>query len=249
MLVLFSPYIKLHARLKDNLLLHKENTKLEIIIVFGKNEEKIEKSLSKIEFEFLAQFPNIEIRYNSRLHAKYYENDNTSIFSSMNLYEHSHNNNIEFGIQVSVFGNKIGKDAHEYFWGVYQNSDLMFKKKPEYNKTFAGLKSTYTHSKVEVDKLSEVYKDKEKSFSDNYSSKIDSTKINFISITKLSESIGVNKKELDTLFEQKAWISKEGKSWKLTDEGVKVGGIIKKWQKGEYIAFPENIKEKINLQQ
>ena len=40
-LIIISPFIKLHSRIKDILKSKKENDKLKITIVFGKNEGKI----------------------------------------------------------------------------------------------------------------------------------------------------------------------------------------------------------------
>ena len=70
-LVLISPFIQIHERLKYFLNQKLELPNLEILIVFGKNEDNVSKSLSKDDLEFLKRFPNIEIRYNKRLHAKY----------------------------------------------------------------------------------------------------------------------------------------------------------------------------------
>ena len=78
-LVLISPFIQIHERLKYFLNQKLELPNLEILIVFGKNEDNVSKSLSKDDLEFLKRFPNIEIRYNKRLHAKYYSNENSAI--------------------------------------------------------------------------------------------------------------------------------------------------------------------------
>lgn len=75
-----------------------DNPELEIIVVFGKNEDDISKSMSQEDFNFFKEFPNIEIRYEKRLHAKYFANEENAILTSMNLYGYSQDNNIEFGI-------------------------------------------------------------------------------------------------------------------------------------------------------
>src|SRR5687768_16965582 len=74
-LAFFCPYFKLHDRLRDCLKLRKEDHKLRVAIVFGKNEDDPSKSLAKDDFEFLKTFPNIVIAYEKRLHAKYYSNE------------------------------------------------------------------------------------------------------------------------------------------------------------------------------
>lgn len=65
-LILISPYIKLHERYISTLMSKKENHSLEITLVFGKNEEDISKSMRQEDFDFFKDFPNIEIRYEKR---------------------------------------------------------------------------------------------------------------------------------------------------------------------------------------
>src|SRR5690625_1598201 len=83
-LILISPYIKLHDRYISTLQAKKDNPNLELIILFGKNEEDMSKSMKQEDFNFFKEFPNIEIRYEKRLHAKYYCNDLSAILTSMN---------------------------------------------------------------------------------------------------------------------------------------------------------------------
>src|SRR6185312_1652260 len=87
-LYLISPYIKLHNRYSSELKEKINNAELKIVIVFGKNEDDISKSMKQEDFNFFKQFPNIEIRYEKRLHAKYYANENLAILTSMNLYNY-----------------------------------------------------------------------------------------------------------------------------------------------------------------
>lgn len=169
-LVIISPFIKLHQRIKDCLKKKQTEPKLKITVVFGKNEDNISKSLGKEEFEFLSEFPNIEIKYEPRLHAKYYANESSAILSSMNLYEYSQNNNIEFGILTkatilgelasNVIGESLDKDAFSYFGSVMDNSETKFKKTPQFDQKLLGLSKKYSHSEIEVDKLSNQFETK-----------------------------------------------------------------------------------------
>lgn len=164
-LVIISPFIKLHSRFVDELKNKKDHHELKIILVFGKNENKISKSLNNDDFEFLKDFPNIEIKYEPRLHAKYYANESTALLSSMNLYDFSQNNNIEFGILTKVsyvgsltgLGDKIDKEAYCYFDKVISNSKILYKRCPFYEDKMMGFKKKYTHSNIEVDELSEHF--------------------------------------------------------------------------------------------
>jgi hypothetical protein len=159
-LLIVSPFIKLHSRFKNSLKAKKELDKLEIKILFGKNEKDISKSINKEDFEFLKEFPNIEISYNEHLHAKYYSDENKAVLSSMNLYEYSQNNNIEFGILTnpSLFstftGDSLDDDALEYFQQVVKDSQLLFQKKPKYESNLGGLRKKYITSETLVDNLS-----------------------------------------------------------------------------------------------
>jgi hypothetical protein len=109
-LVLISPFIDLDARVMDALNEKKGLHNFELYVLFGKNENNYLKSIKKDSLEFLKEFPNIEIRYNDRLHAKFYQNDYEYIMTSLNLYDYSLANNIEVGIRVEyAFKGLMGK--------------------------------------------------------------------------------------------------------------------------------------------
>ena len=55
-----------------NRYLHHE---LEIIVIYGKNPDNKTKSLSDEDLKFFKSFPNIQIRYEKRLHAKFFANE------------------------------------------------------------------------------------------------------------------------------------------------------------------------------
>lgn len=165
-LFIISPYIKLHHRIIERLKSKISNPKLEIYIVFGKNENDLTKSLTSDDFELLKQFPNIEIRYEKRLHAKFYANESSQILTSMNLYNYSHDNNIEAGVKTefNFLGNIASKmilsentfdqEAWDYFCGVVNNSDLLFKNEPEYESALFGITKKYKGIKNVKDTLS-----------------------------------------------------------------------------------------------
>jgi hypothetical protein len=180
-LVLISPYIKLHERYASILKTKMNSHKLHITIVFGKNEEDYSKSMIEEDFNFFKEFPNIEIRYEKRLHAKYYSNEHVGILTSMNLHKYSQDNNIEAGIMTepsstinqlvnSVSGDKsLDAQTSEYFDRVIEQSDVLYKRVPTYKKQYLGLKEKFVSSTVEVDLLSEFFNSKADSKS--YSSK------------------------------------------------------------------------------
>lgn len=99
-LLLVSPFIDLDSRIKDALKEKINNPNFKLRVLFGKNEGNIYRSIKNDSLEFLKQFPNVEIRYNDRLHAKYYQNDTHFLITSLNLYDYSLANNIECGFMV-----------------------------------------------------------------------------------------------------------------------------------------------------
>ena len=178
-IILISPYIKLHDRYASTLRTKITDPKLEITIVFGKNEDDISKSMKQEDFNFFKEFPNIQIRYEKRLHAKYYASESSAIMTSMNLYSYSQDNNIESGVmtKATLLGNLAsnfmtnvtGEDSFDnqawaYFKRVIDQSELLFHKVPQFDKGAfgTGLNKKYLSSKIEIDKLSDFFADKPK---------------------------------------------------------------------------------------
>lgn len=171
-IILISPFIKLHPQIRDLLKSKKGDPNIFVTIVFGKNEDDITESLHKADFEFFKEFANIEIRYNPRLHAKYYANENKAILSSMNLHEYSQNNNIEFGVVVDKQGvlalkgrllnDVLDADAFNFFDDVIESSEVKFNREPRpklKDKLIKLRKGAYTHSETTIDELSKLFKD------------------------------------------------------------------------------------------
>lgn len=282
-IILISPYIKLHDRYASVLRTKKDNPKFAITVVFGKNEEDLSRSMKQEDFNFFKEFPNIEIRYEKRLHAKYYSSESSAILTSMNLYNFSQDNNIEAGVMTkatllgdiasNILTNVTGEDSFDktasiYFQRVIEQSDLLFKKVPEYESTMLGLSKKYKSSKTEVDLLTDFFANRTKyeniSKKDNYEKKQNSeikttaeikiekitetiapTQISadtkFISTTALSKELGLSSKDLFAKFEQMNWIEKKNNDWTITTVGKNKGAQTKKGQYGEYIAWPESI--------
>jgi hypothetical protein len=159
-LFLVSPYIDLDPKIKDAIKTHQDKPEFKLSILFGKADSEYCNSFKKESFEFLSAFPNIDIRYNERLHAKYYENDFDYIITSMNLYNYSLANNIEIGlkgfksskgllsqavdkpfelliqgidaIKTEVVGMEIGKTPSAKFLEIFKGSTMVYKTEPKY---------------------------------------------------------------------------------------------------------------------
>ncbi|MFC2110874.1 phospholipase D family protein [Bacteroidota bacterium] len=178
-LILISPYIKLPERFISKLKAKINNYKLKIIIVFGKNEDDMSKSMKQGDFNFFKELPNIQIRYQNNLHAKYYANEKASLLTSMNLHGFSHANNIEVGVLSkrniigklanNVISNVSGEDsfdteASKYFHNrVIDQSVLLFNKEPDYEDRAIGIGRKYSKtSSIRHDELSEFFANKPK---------------------------------------------------------------------------------------
>ncbi len=157
-LLLVSPFIDLDKRIQDALREKIVKHDFELLVLFGKNEDNYFKSIKKDSFEFFKQFPNVEIRYNERLHAKFYLNDYSYIMTSLNLYDYSLAKNIEVGIKgnyaskgligkvidgtdtlINQGVDKVRKDVFglgqevnpiEKFETIFKDSTLLYKNEP-----------------------------------------------------------------------------------------------------------------------
>lgn len=98
-LVLISPYLKLNDRIKE-LLADKDRMKIDIRIIYGKNE------LHPSEISWLNELSYVRTSFCKNLHAKCYLNENKCIITSMNLYEFSQINNNEMGILLDKNNDK-----------------------------------------------------------------------------------------------------------------------------------------------
>jgi len=93
-LILISPFLKLNDRIKE-LLQDKNRLKIDVRIVYGKNE------LQPEEINWLRELTYVRTSFCKNLHAKCYLNEETCIITSLNLYEFSQVNNNEMGVALS----------------------------------------------------------------------------------------------------------------------------------------------------
>jgi phosphatidylserine/phosphatidylglycerophosphate/cardiolipin synthase-like enzyme len=92
-LILISPYLQFHPRIKDHI--HNLNVqKKDIRIVYRENKLQVEES------NWLEEQIGVRTSILSSLHAKCYLNEKEAIVTSMNLYSFSQQNNDEMGILV-----------------------------------------------------------------------------------------------------------------------------------------------------
>lgn len=166
-LLIVSPYIKLDKYFKELFDHHLHNHKLHLLLVFGKNEKNVKKSMSQVDFDYFQQFPNISIIYVPNLHAKYYGNEKKGVITSINLYDYSFKNNIEFGVfsEQSLF-NKFSSNADNEAWETcmdiaYQH-EVIFIRRPVYKikKGILGTSKDYNRSETLLNATDDFYGEK-----------------------------------------------------------------------------------------
>lgn len=91
-LLLVSPYLQIHERLKSILKNTLVNEKVKIYIVTRQDSKK--------DIEWLESYKNVTVDYVSTLHSKYYLNETEALITSMNLYHYSMVNNYEIGVSI-----------------------------------------------------------------------------------------------------------------------------------------------------
>ena len=167
-LIIISPYIQLGDYLKDNIFKqHLNNSKLHILIGFGKNEHNKERSFRREEIEYFLNFPNITIVYIPELHGKYYANEKQSVITSMNLLDYSLVNNVEFGVLAEkaltdlINKNNFFETSKNTIMSVLDSGYTIFAKRPNYNKKFLGLAKDYVGSTVHLDLVDDMLSNRE----------------------------------------------------------------------------------------
>lgn len=160
-----SPFIKLDSFVRQVFDKVKSNPEVHLILVFGKNEGYKQKSLCKEDFEYFKEFKNISILYNKNLHAKYYCNENEGLITSLNLYDYSMINNIEFGVHFidNILNptDKLFKQSENYTDElIFEKCEVVFTKEPFYTDKYFGLKKEYTNSMITYDISDDFFKGK-----------------------------------------------------------------------------------------
>ena len=217
-LILISPYLQFHQRVKD----HLENLniqKKDIRIIYRENK------LQVAESNWLESQIGIRTSLCSSLHAKCYINENEAIVTSMNLYSFSQQNNDEMGIHVT-------KEKDE---------DL-------YNDIYAEVQRLLTISeeiRVSVKKVDKnIEKESEKTISEIVQTK-DNSKSKLLTTKELSQVTGLSSRKVNSWFTNKKLMYKKDDDWVTTKRGKEAGGIEKSGQYGQFIIWPEDITKHI----
>ena len=167
-LIIISSYIQLGDYLKDNVFKQLlNNTKLHILIGFGKSTSNGEENCKREDIEYFLGFPNITMVYIPQLHGQYYANEKQSVITSMNLLDYSLENKVEFGVLAEkaltdlVNKNNFFETSKNTIMSVLDSGYTIFAKRPNYNKKFLGLAKDYVGSTVHLDLVDDVLSNRE----------------------------------------------------------------------------------------
>jgi hypothetical protein len=165
-LFIVSPFIKLDPYFKKIFREHLESFELHIILIFGKNDGDFKKSLSIEDLDFFKQFPNISVIYVKNLHAKYYGNERKGVTTSINLYDYSFKNNIEFGVYReasfvnSVLNGNFDAEVFDYCFELTEKYPAIFIKRPIIQKGMLGFTTKYLGSEILCDQTPDFLKNR-----------------------------------------------------------------------------------------
>lgn len=213
-LILISPYLQLHQRIKD----HLQNLniqKRDIRIIYRENKLQVEES------NWLENQIGIRTSICSTLHAKCYINESEAIVTSMNLYSFSQQNNDEMGIYVTK------KDDLELYNEIFEEATRLLT-----------ISEEIRVSVKKVDK--EVQAQTEKTVSEIINS-TDYSETKLLTTKELSKVSGINSRKINSWFVSKKLMYKKDDDWFTTKQGKQVGGVEKEGQYGQFIIWPEKM--------
>jgi phosphatidylserine/phosphatidylglycerophosphate/cardiolipin synthase-like enzyme len=217
-LILISPYLQFHKRVKD----HLENLniqKRDIRIIYRENKLQVEES------NWLESQIGIRTSLCSTLHAKCYINEKEAIVTSMNLYSFSQQNNDEMGIHVTK-----EKDGELY------------------NDIFNEVQRLLTISeeiRVSVKKVDKEVELQSENTVLNVKSSKDLSKSKLLTTKELSELTGLSSRKINSWFTDKKLMYKKDEDWITTKRGKEIGGVEKEGQYGAFVVWPEDIAKHI----
>ena len=217
-LILISPYLQFHKRVKD----HLENLniqKRDIRIIYRENKLQVEES------NWLESQIGIRTSLCNSLHAKCYLNENEAIVTSMNLYSFSQQNNDEMGIHVTK----------------ENDSDL-------YNDIYDEVQRLLTISeeiRVSVKKVDKEIEKKSEKTVEKVQENLDLSNSKLLTTKELSQLTGLSSRKINSWFTDNKLMYKKDEDWITTKKGKELGGIEKTGQYGKFVIWPEDIAKHI----
>jgi len=218
-LILISPYLQFHKRVKDNL----ENLniqKRDIRIIYRENKLQVEES------NWLESQIGIRTSLCNSLHAKCYMNEDEAIVTSMNLYSFSQQNNDEMGIYVKK------KDDPELYNDILNEVQRLLTISEEIR---VSVKKVDKEKKQKTDEPITKIVDKKKTVS-----KLLTTK-------ELSTLTGITSRNINSWLTENKFMYKKGDDWITTKNGKEMGGIEKCGHYGKFVVWPQDITNHITV--
>lgn len=213
-LILISPFLKLNDRMKE-LLEDKNRLKIDIRIVYGKNE------LQPEEINWLRELAFVRTSFCKNLHAKCYLNEELCIVTSLNLYEFSQINNNEMGVLINRAEDlELYRDAYDEAQRIIRISDEIRITLEKVNREEEGITVPAKARPVAVS--------------------AETSDITKLSTSKLATRLSLKTGELMERLHRSSLLEKrEGKDY-LTEKGKQAGGEFRMSQKfGPYFIWPE----------
>lgn len=217
-LILISPYLQFHPRVKDHLeYLHR--LKRDIRVVYRENKLQVEES------NWLEKQVGIRTSLCSTLHAKCYLNESEAIVTSMNLYAFSQQNNDEMGILV-----RKAEDP-ELYQDIFDEANRLLTVSEEIRVVVKKVdKEIQRESDKTISEISKTLK--------NPSSKKLTTK-------ELSSITGLSSRKVNSWLSDNKLMYKKEEDWITTKKGKEIGGVEKSGQFGKFVVWPEEIARHI----
>jgi len=217
-LILISPYLQFHKRVKDHLEFLNTQKK-DIRIIYRENKLQLEES------NWLESQIGIRTSLCNSLHAKCYINEEEAIVTSMNLYSFSQQNNDEMGIHVTK----------------ENDSEL-------YNDIYEEVKRLLTISeeiRVSVKKVVKKIEDESEKTVTKIQDNLNISKSKLVTTKELSKLTGLSSRKVNSWFTDNKLMYKKENDWIPTKRGKVVGGIQRSGQYGKFVVWPEEIVKEI----
>lgn len=209
-LILISPFLKLNDRIKE-LLEDKNRLKIDVRIVYGKNELQLE------EINWLRALSFIRTSFCKNLHAKCYLNEESCIITSLNLYEFSQVNNNEMGILLTR------TDDHDIYREAYEEAQRIIRISEEI--------------RMSLERVGDSSQLQEELQGENNLGEGTSK----LTSSKLAKKLGIKTQELLDKLVMSGYLELKGEKHYLTSQGKEVGGEFRKGKYTHYFLWPESI--------
>lgn len=217
-LILISPYLQFHQRIRD----HLQNLnvqKRDIRIIYRENKLQVEES------NWLESQIGIRTSLCSSLHAKCYLNEKEAIVTSMNLYSFSQQNNDEMGIYVTK------EQDPKLYDDIFDEVQRLLTVSEEIR---VSMKKIDKEPEIEADDKLEKIKQN-----------IDFSKSKLLTTKELSQLTELSSRKINQWLTDNNLMYKKDDEWVTTKKGKELGGVERVGKYGKFVVWPEGISKSI----